>query len=233
MNSSKYCVLGLVAAALLLFGVGFAAADMATGNFWATLDGAGNLVGAGGDGYPDPDPSDGSDEGQWYYYTDGDWWNQWWYNHPFDPERRKIVKVTFNYDATDASGWAEVTVNWSDPTWSDPDPGAPPLPADQDHVLRLSDPEYDGAAWFVEGDDVFETDYFILPVLYNPEWVSIDIRGEYMEITGTIEHDCIVPLPAAVWLLGSGLIGLVVVRRRMSQKAATGTAVGHCAKILN
>jgi len=137
MKFSKYCVLGLVAAArlLLLFGVGFAAvAAMPTGTFWATFDGDGNLAG-GGDGYP-------AGAGEWYEYTDdpsGDWYNQWWYNHPYDPDRRKIVMVSFTYTATDPSGWADVTINWSDDSWVGET--SPPLPSDG-HVERLSDSEY-------------------------------------------------------------------------------------------
>jgi hypothetical protein len=44
---------------------------------------------------------------------------------------------------------------------------------------------------------------------------STTMTVDYVEVAGTQ----VVPIPAAAWLLGSGLVGLVVIRRRKNKKA--------------
>lgn len=48
-------------------------------------------------------------------------------------------------------------------------------------------------------------------------WLELDSGGGYAYLTGT--HVGEVPVPAAVWLFGSGLIGLAGVARRRSTRA--------------
>jgi hypothetical protein len=103
----------------------------------------------------------------------------------------------------------------------------PPFTA-EDYLERLSPIRF-GDGFLLNGEEldfympwywdeengIFWTEWFPLPIDYNPEWVSIDARGESVIITGELEHVCeAVPLPGAVWLLGSGLLGLLGLRKR-------------------
>lgn len=165
-------------------------ASAKTGIFWAEIGQDGSVVGGG----------DGSG---WIYYPQHDWWNQWWYDDPFI-WTGKDVWLTFDYQATAPGGWAEVLINWSNEFWiGEPDP---PGPYDEQYIERLEPPDY------VYETGSFDSGMFPLPVLYNPEWVSVDIRGENMLITnGVIEHICI-PEPGSMALIGFGL--LVLMRKK-------------------
>ncbi len=64
----------------------------------------------------------------------------------------------------------------------------------------------------------FDSGVYYLPINFNPVWVSVDVRpdgplGTWGISNGVILHQC-VPLPAAVWLLGPGLVGLGMLRRK-------------------
>ena len=175
-----------------------------TDYFDATFDYAGGLVSGGGSGY---------NGGHWYQYPSG-WWNQWFYDHPYDPDRWKEIHIEFDAAPLDPSLdlYLEFAVNWSTPEWSALGYGdtLPPTPEFDENL-------------YIERDTLLETDFFFEPYpehfvfdyiipYYNPEWVSIDIRGWNFVITnGVIIHDC-VPAPGALALLG--LAGLVRRRRR-------------------
>ncbi|MEA3221694.1 MAG: PKD domain-containing protein [Thermodesulfobacteriota bacterium] len=201
MKYTKYCLAALFLGAFLLIFAGPASAKL--GNFWVAMDQEGNLVPEQSycDGYPD-NPLTPGYEGLWYYYPDapsGPWWNQWWYNDPYDPCRRKVVWVSFWYGPyiPGLPGFLEVTINWSLPEWS-PNPDQPPLPEDEEYVGRLV------PAWErpvpPEGYEYFESSVepVYLPIDYNPEWVSIDVRGfnfviqgENPALGGEIYHECV------------------------------------------
>jgi hypothetical protein len=158
-------------------------------NFDALMDPLGNFIGDGdmeeyGDG--------------WYYYPMDDWWNIWWYDHPYDTTRRKFGYIGL---------WAlpveeghpeslEVAINWSTDQWLIDNPGInrPPMPW-EDEILYIGREivyvSYDLSSGWEEIN-------YELPIEYNPEWVSVDVRGTNFRINnGLLVHDCRGPLDLA------------------------------------
>ena len=98
------------------------------GHFDCAFDASGGFSG-GGDGYIWPG-------GVWQYYDQGPgdpWWNQWWYNDPFQ-WTGKDVRLQFDYAG---SGWFSVTINWSTPEWSVLGLDRPPNPDEEWAIERL------------------------------------------------------------------------------------------------
>jgi PKD repeat protein len=137
----------------------------------------------------------GYNGGMWYYYPNTDWWNVWFYNHPLDTSRKKIVNANFNIEPRQADFPSEVELvfNWSTPAW----PGfnqtpRPPLPEDvptlelENQYIVRSDTIFFGS---VTELTTFTVESFVIED-YNPEWLSIDLRGSNFILSGTIEHTC-------------------------------------------
>jgi len=162
--------------------------------FYVTLDQYGYFVSGGGSGF---------NGGQWYVYPSG-WKNEWFYDHPFDPERGKIIHIEFDVVETDPSKVSNLcfAVNWSTPEWSalgygDTTPPTPDLVgADESlyiHREILLDicPVPEEVTHYVLDFTVWD---------YNPEWVSVDVDGENFEImNGYITHDCVVDAETESW----------------------------------
>jgi len=157
-----------------------ASADTIFNAFFVEFDEGGMLVaGDGENAYGDG----------WYHYPMYDWWNIWFYDHPFAPERHKTGLIDFDiFPRGPGPSYAEIAVNWSTDIWSldqPPNDNAPPLPGvDEDLYIGrevlfvMQDPE---------GHFVFP--FEILD--YNPEWVSIDVRGfNFIVPGGVIMHSC-------------------------------------------
>jgi len=153
------------------------------------------------------------------------WWNEWWYNDPFLQPGAKWIQLGFTWKPIDPLQPVDfhIIINWTNGGWIGKN--APPIPFGQPggntdnperYIVRAN--AYDFFWEPVPGQVgnspwSFTYDKFWIRE-YNPEWVSVDVRGANFElIPGWIEHQC-VPLPAAVWLLGPGLVGLGVLRRR-------------------
>jgi hypothetical protein len=60
----------------------------------------------------------------------------------------------------------------------------------------------------------FTTDYQLGNIAYEARFSDHALFEDYATISGTTSA---VPIPAAVWLLGSGLAGLVGIRRRLGR----------------
>ena len=152
-------------------------------NFWANISG-GSLTG-GGSGYGN---------GEWYFYPETGWWNQWFYDHPLDLNRVKLILLVLDV-APITSGVVSIAVNYSTPAWSDLGYGEqyPPIPG----VPGFIEDEHIGRDVIFEGDIMeFAGHHEIWHVLreFNPEWVSIDISTVGMaqaDIQGQIIHDCV------------------------------------------
>jgi hypothetical protein len=128
----------------------------------------------------------------WYYYPQSEWWNIWFYDHPFTYDRYKEVWIEFDAFLVDPAqpAWLEFALNYSTDWWSltgnpPTEPRVPPLPGDDEELgiirsVALQDVWFDGHYSF--GKTIPE---------YNPEWVSIDVRGYNFYIPdGWIIHEC-------------------------------------------
>jgi len=131
-----------------------------------------------------------TDKEQWFWYPQDEpgWWNIWFYDHPFDDERIKDIYILFivRYDdPTITEMQLELTVNWSTPEWSELGLGRPPLPDDANEAI------YIGRGDPMTITEPGEYEYVVIRIPdYNPEWVSVDIRGSNVWVEGEIYHIC-------------------------------------------
>jgi len=166
--------------------------DAKYNDFSATFDGGGNLTqGSGTDFYG---------EG-WYFYPEYFWWNIWFYDHPYDPDREKVVRVIVDLVPLEPGlpAMVQFAVNWSTDVWSLDFPGIeqPPLPGVNEDLYIGRETLFEIA---LEDSLHYELD-LVLPD-YNPEWVSIDIIAENAVINGSIKHACLQSLDLAFVITG-------------------------------
>jgi len=136
----------------------------------------------------------------WYFYEEADpgWWNIWFYDHPLDYKRIKDIWIEYTvrrFDEGIQEMYAEVTPNWATGEWTElgmppePEDPRPPLPSD----FLDGTPESD---WIGRGTPNVHYDpdpdgrYAMRIWEYNPEWVSVDVRGTNAWVEGTIYHNC-------------------------------------------
>ncbi|MEK7775683.1 MAG: dockerin type I repeat-containing protein [Candidatus Zixiibacteriota bacterium] len=151
--------------------------------FQVQIDPNGQFAGGGG--------SDAYGQG-WYTYP-SQWINVWFYDHPYDDQRYKKIHIEFDLAPflPGIPSQIEVAVNWSTAAWSltgnpPADPRRPPLPG-EDEALYISRTTL-FAGTDPSGHWVYD---FEIPD-YNPEWVSIDVRGFNFSIPGgVITHECL------------------------------------------
>ncbi|MCP4566177.1 MAG: hypothetical protein GY841_01215 [FCB group bacterium] len=151
-------------------------------SFDISIDPNGNFLnGSGSDFYGDG----------WYYYPPEQWWNIWFYDHPYNPDRFKTIHIEFDAEIMDPSTMAslELAVNWSTAQWSidqPPSDSMPPLPG-TDEALYIGRATQLNSEMF-GGHYVYD---FTIPD-FNPEWVSIDVRGfNFLISNGRITHECV------------------------------------------
>ena len=149
--------------------------------FFVQIDRLGSLTGGGGGFY-----------GQgWYFYPLSEWWNIWFYDHPFTYEREKLMVVDFDLFKLEPQfpSYIEVAFNWASDTWSleqPPQDSMPPLPG------VIPESLYIRRQTVLVGPDLQGHFHFDHPLRdYNPEWVSMDVRGYNFVIPkGTLIHEC-------------------------------------------
>jgi len=151
-----------------------------------TLGQGGELLAGDGHGYG----------AGWHYYPQTGWYRQWFYNQPYNPNRMGYLEYEVYIKAVDRTKptYAEVRFNWATPQWSQRGLKHPPLPADaptagDEATYMASRHLYLVDNWQI--GTVEPIAYYIIRE-YNPEWVSIDIRGRNAHIFRGAKHRCIV-----------------------------------------
>ena len=123
----------------------------------------------------------------------------WWWNADYDDTRWKEINVVLTITpVAPGPSTADIVVNYSTDLWA-AQPGSdvnPPLPSltpqeETDYIVRVMDP----VVWSGAVAQVEEVTVRIVVPDYNPQWVSLDVRGTYVTIVGTMHHKCI-PKPA-------------------------------------
>jgi hypothetical protein len=146
--------------------------------FYGHFDPQGMFMG-GGSGY----------FGQGWYLYPTDWWNIWFYDHPFTYDRGNVIRIECDFSKVNplVPPFIGLAVNWSTDQWSldqPPQDSMPPLPG-------VSEQLYIGRDTLLYGFDLtghYVFDYVIRD--YNPEWVSVDVMGNNFMVDGTITYDC-------------------------------------------
>jgi len=164
--------------------------DPVMDSFNAMFSADNDLIQGGGTGF----------EGVWFYYPETFWWNMWFYNEPFDDERMKRIDIDVIMQSIEPGAPSFITfaINWATPEWSELGNQYPPIPPieNEDRYIER-DILYEGS---IDEPTEFEFTYYIRD--YNPEWVSIDIMGQFFMIDGTIEHTCFQSLDQAFVING-------------------------------
>ena len=193
----------LAAFAAMLAFVAPASAESIQNEFYVEFDASGGFVAGGGTDYY----GDG-----WYYYPDTEWWNIWFYDHPWQWDWTKRIHVEFEYMWTvpDTPGYLLFALNWSTEAWyltGNPFPPIPPTD-EEAYIVRKTLLEVDeplAPTGVFHFSDAWEVDY-------NPEWVSIDVIGQNVQIiNGIITHECYPPGIPTVSEWGLIIMALLVV----------------------
>jgi len=148
--------------------------------FWMAMAEEGILLDFPMSGGTADDMEEGED-GTWYLYNQapgGDyWWNIWFYNDSVDVDRMKKIRMGFWVQSLDGAniGILNYVINWSDTAWDGP---GFPTPLDEAFIHRSP---VNGPMDIAPGAPIWVELYYIIPD-YNPEWVSVDIWGENIQI---------------------------------------------------
>jgi hypothetical protein len=131
--------------------------------------------------------------GQWYRYPNTGWYNQWFYDGPFNPNGQKTItwKLTMAPATPGAAGRVTIAINWTTDRWTDTT--SPPLPGQFVNNPTLEDQMITRVTVFdgpVTGPGIFPGNISISS--YCPVWVSIDVKGANVTLSsGTITHQCV------------------------------------------
>ncbi len=165
------------------------------GHFMIGLDEDGDTVDefTGGNGYG----------GQWYFYENTVWWNMWFLNEPFIAQNHKVAFISFRVVSLYPGILSNLTVvvNWSTPWWSWPEPQNPPAPpippltaGQEEMMIARSQP------LIMINNQMIPHEFPGIPVEvvfpiwdYNPEWISMDVRGTNVWVTGMPTEQGVLP----------------------------------------
>lgn len=140
------------------------------------------------------------------------------------------LSITAYSSATQSSSYRIYEFTVEDPT----SPFFSPLPAqaetDQDVTVKTYAPLFPSNETWLAQDGIESATIRVLDLVNGKAWIDYDFADTYSaygeRVSGTIcigdiEGGCVatpeVPVPAAAWLMGSGLVGLAGIARRRRQ----------------
>jgi hypothetical protein len=174
-----------VAAALMVLVTGWSLASAAEEQFALDLGKNGRMIRGTGTGFHD---------GAWYRYPETGHWVQWFYDGDPSLSDKKVVEVDLTVQALEPGmgvrANVEVAVNWTRASWPK-DQNTPPLPNTKDPGPA---PQYIRETVIVPRTVVphATTMNATLEISeFCPQWVSIDIRGENVQVEGRLRHECV------------------------------------------
>jgi len=146
------------------------------------------FIGGEGTGY--------KDDGRWFYYPISNWWTQWFYNAPYNSNRKTVIDISFDVTYLNPSypPVVKVAYNWATPEWSQLGKDHPPLPSDvpdseteDEYIQRWA---FANISIPPNPDPTHVEEHF--EIYYNAEWVSVEVCGSNASIVnGTINHRCV------------------------------------------
>jgi hypothetical protein len=146
------------------------------------IDGSGNYIEGDGDG------------NGWYYYPDSNVYRMWFYNGPYDPERKAYLNYHVYTKAVDPKKATYVVARfgWTTAQWSDLKLGYPPGPDDMPTVNEEGAYMSQARVYSVEGvvTGSAETIRSYTVEEYNPEWICIEIEARNAYIYRGAFHEC-------------------------------------------
>ncbi|MGE5294734.1 MAG: GEVED domain-containing protein [Solirubrobacterales bacterium] len=148
----------------------------------------------GTDGVMTSGEGDGYNDGTWYYYPQTGWYRQWFYNDPYSADREGYLHYEVYIKAVDNTKltYAEINFNWTTPEWSQLGLNRPPLPGDVAGLEKETKYMASARVYLVDGWYIgtVEPIYNHIIEEYNPEWISIDIRGRNAYMFRGAVHEC-------------------------------------------
>lgn len=158
-------------------------------DFWIELDEQSYIVerNSGGTDYFD----DGESINGWYYYPNTNWWNIWFYDHPFDPYRYKDIYLNLYAMPTGPDAWISIVINWATDQWDGENPPVPPLTVSEEERYIGREVVYSCDQFY---EPIYLEEYYFQIPWYNPEWISVDIIGRNVLIASGesfIYHECL------------------------------------------
>lgn len=153
--------------------------------FRLSLDTDGSYITGDGHGY---------NGGTWYHYPQTGWYRQWYYNQPYTTDREGYLKYEVYIKAVDPDKltYAEVNFNWTTPEWSQLGLNRPPLPGDVATPDKEARYMASRRLYLVDGWYIGTVEPILSHIIeeYNPEWVSIDVRGQNAYLFRGAMHEC-------------------------------------------
>ncbi len=160
-------------------------AEARTDIFFTAIGPNNEFLDGGGSGYGD---------GEWHFYPNTAWWSEWFYSGPYTPRLKQQLDVSLTIEPLQADQpcLVQIAYKWTTSGWSQMGMNRPPLLAD---VITAADEakftqrRMFFSSRFPAGSKPITFKRHLEIPYYNPEWVSIEVRGRnFLILDGSVDH---------------------------------------------